>query len=255
MTGPMLFVTAGAMLGGQGLPLTIAAGTAVGAALLKDLSIWGAALVAAVLAPTDAALGQAVVEDEQVPARLRETLATESGVNDGIVLPIVMLFAALAASGTELQPAGHWVGFAARQVGYGLALGVGAFSAAETVGGNGFIAAFTAGLAFGHVARDQGPHVADFAEDQSHLLALVTFLLFGAILVGPALEDLTPPIGLYAVLSLTAVRGIPAALSLLGAGLDREAVAFLTWFGPRGLASILFAVFALQEGSRARRPS
>lgn len=269
-----------ARLLGLGLPLTIAVATGVGALVLERLSLWETALVAAILAPTDAALGQAVVADERVPQRIRQTLTTESGLNDGLVLPVVTLFAALAAGTATAEPAVHWARFAAEQIGYGLsvgvivgalggravdravragwmdgvfrqlgtlAIGVGAFAASELVGGNGFIAAFLAGLAFGQVARDQCPHVADFAEDQAHLLALLTFLLFGAILVGPALDDLTPPIALYTLASLTVVRGVPVALSLLGAGLDREAVAFVAWFGPRGLASILFAVFALQQ--------
>jgi NhaP-type Na+/H+ or K+/H+ antiporter len=272
-----------ARLLGVGLPLTIVAGTAVGA-LLLDVSLWEAALIAAILAPTDAALGKAVVTDERIPGRIRQALSTESGINDGVVLPVVTLFLALAiATGSEdPESSVHWLRYAAEQIGFAvlvgavlgavggravdhavragwmdglfrqlstLAIGVAAFAVSHLVGGNGFIAAFVAGLAFGQVARDQCPHVADFAEDQGELLSLLTFLLFGAALAAPALDELSPQIALYAVLSLTVVRILPVSISLVGARLDRKAVALAGWFGPRGLASILFGIVVLEESS------
>ncbi|MEX2550514.1 MAG: cation:proton antiporter, partial [Nitriliruptoraceae bacterium] len=236
---------------------------------------------------TDAALGEAVVTDGRVPRRIRQTLSTESGLNDGTVLPLVMLFLALAASAQGLESAAYWIRFILEQIGLGvllgalggaaggtlidravragwmtplfrqlgtLALAVTAFASAEWVGGNGFVAAFSAGLAFGQVARDQCPHVADFAEDEGHLLELVTFLLFGAILAGPAITEATVATVGYAILSLTVVRMVPVALSLMGSGLPFRQVAFVSWFGPRGLASILFALVVLEEAALSRTP-
>lgn len=265
---------------GIGMPLTVAAGLGVGLVLLSDLRLWEAALVAAILAPTDAALGQAVVVDESIPVRIRQALNIESGLNDGIAAPLVTVFLALAAVEINTGSTGTWLRFGVEQIGYGLAVGavtgaVGgrlidacsrrdwitgtfrqlgtlalalvAFGLAGAVGGNGFIAAFTAGVAFGIVARDQCPQIEEFAEDEGELLALLTFLFFGATLAGPALGDITWRIALYAVLSLTLVRAVPVALSLLGGGLRVSTTALLAWFGPRGLASIAFVLMVLEE--------
>ena len=264
-----------------GLPLAIALGTLL-AAWILDVPAAVAALVAAILAPTDAALGQAVVTSEAVPVRVRQSLNVESGLNDGIALPAVAVFLALAARDGEFSGASSWGVFAAEQIGYGLLIGVGvgcvggtlvkwcsnrdwmegafrqiavlgiavcAFAAALSVGGNGFIATFLAGLSFGVVARETCPHVQDFTEDLAQLLAMVSFIVFGAIVVGPALDDLTWRVGLYAALSLVVVRPVAIAISLLGAGLRLPTIAFFGWFGPRGLASILFGLAALAEGT------
>ncbi len=276
-----------ARLLGIALPLSIVLGTGVATLLFGGLGIWEAALIGAILAPTDAALGEVVVTDDRVPRRIRQTLSTESGLNDGIVLPIVMLFLALAARAEGQESAGYWIGFIVEQIGFGglvgalggavggvlidravragwmnpvfrqlgtLALGITAFASAEWLGGNGFISAFSAGLVFGQVARDQCPHVADFAEDEGQLLELVTFLLFGAMLVGPAMADVTAPTLVYAILSLTVIRIAPVAVSLVGSGLPLGQVAFVSWFGPRGLASILFALVVLEEAQLDRTP-
>ena len=267
---------------GIGLPLTVVAGTAVAYLLFDELGLFGAALLAAILAPTDAALGQAVVSSEDVPRRVRQVLNVESGLNDGIALPLVTLFIALAGVEEAVRSTGSWVRFVALQIGVGvlvgvlvgavggrlvdtasrrgwtegalrqlsvLALPVIAFGASTALDGNGFIAAFVAGVAFGSVARDHCPHVHDFTEDEAELLTLLTFLAFGAAVVGPALGSLTWQIALYAVLSLTAIRMLPVALSLAGSGLHLRTVAFVGWFGPRGLASILFALLLVEEAS------
>ena len=263
-----------------GMPLTIGAGALVGALLLTDLTFVEAALLAAILAPTDAALGQAVVSDHAIPQRVRQAINIESGLNDGIAAPVVTVLLALAAAEIASGGASDWVRFAAEQIGFGVAIGVatgvigsalllastrrgwitGAFRQLTTLalalaafgfsgaaGGNGFIAAFTAGVAFGALTRDECPEVEDFAEDEGELLALLTFLFFGATLVGPALGDITWRIVLYAVLSLTVVRAVPVAISLVGARLRAETVGLLAWFGPRGLASIAFVLMVLGE--------
>ncbi|MDH3730501.1 MAG: cation:proton antiporter, partial [Acidimicrobiia bacterium] len=239
---------------GIGLPLTVLAGTGVALLILDGFGFWEAALVAAILAPTDAALGQAVVANPRVPVRIRQGLNVESGLNDGLMLPVITLFLALAASGVDLETPSYWATFVAKQVGFGLgvgilvgagggwlldrfasqgwidgafrqlatlAIGVGAFAGAEAVDGNGFVAAFAAGLAFGVVARDHCSGAYDFAEDEGQLLALLTFLFFGAAFAGPALGELDWRILLYAVASLTIVRMVPVALALIGTKFHR----------------------------------
>ena len=263
-----------------GLPLTVAAGTGAALLLFPAFGIFEAALLAAILAPTDAALGQAVVSNPRVPIRIRQALNVESGLNDGLMLPAITILLALAAAETNIETPSYWATFALEQVGYGilvgaaagtiggrlldwfadrdyieggfrqlatLAIGVIAFAAAESIGGNGFVSAFIAGLAFGAAAREHCNGAYDFAEDEGQLLALLTFLFFGVALAGPALNDLTPRIAIYAVLSLTVVRILPVALAMIATGLRPPTLGYLGWFGPRGLASILFALFVLED--------
>ncbi len=271
-----------ARLLGIGMPLTIAAGAAVALAVLPGLGWTEALLLAAILAPTDAALGQAVVSNPSVPVRIRQSLNVESGLNDGIALPVVLVFAALAGALEEAGDAGSWLRFAAlavtlgplvgwavgfvggRVVGWGtrsgwindafqrisgLGLALLAFGAAELVGGNGFIAAFAAGLTLGNTARGVCTCLYEFGEAEGQLLTLLVFLAFGAVMLPEALPYATGATLLYALLSLTVVRMVPVALSLLGTGLRPASVAFLGWFGPRGLASILFALLVVEQDS------
>lgn len=269
-----------ARLLGIGLPLTLLAG-AVAAKLMFDSFDWAAAFVlAAILTPTDAALGKPVVTDERLPIRVRQTINVESGLNDGIMLPVVTVAVALLASQAGAGQSGGVGRLLLEQIGLGLlagavigwvggrlldyavskgwvegimrqlttlAIGVGAFAFAELVGGNGFVAAFVAGLAFGAAAREHCEGAYNFATDEGELLTLLTFLVFGAIVVGQAADDLTVETAIYAVLSLTVIRMVPVAISLIRARLKLQTVAFIGWFGPRGLASILFGVFLLEE--------
>lgn len=272
-----------ARLLGLGLPMTVVSGTVMALLIFDQLDLTQAALVAAVLAPTDAALGRAVVSDPRLPVRIRQTLNVESGLNDGAMLPLVTVLLALAAEEAQTQAgsgAGQWLAFVAGQLGFGLVCGVligavgawvlhrqaqagrvegiyrqlatlaiaaGAYAGAELVGGNGFVAAFVAGLAFGRVAPHASQDVADFTEDEGELLSSLTFLVFGAVIASPRLGDLTWQILLYAVCSLTIVRMLPVLISLLGSGTRMETRLFLGWFGPRGLASILFALLVLDD--------
>ncbi len=271
-----------ARLLGIGLPLTILAGTAVAAVLFDSLTLVEAGLIAAILAPTDAALGQAVVSDKRLPARVRQTLNVESGLNDGIMVPVVTVLLALAVVETDPTGAGGWGGFVAGQLGFGvgagliagavggwllhrrssadelegtyrqlagLAVAVAAFAGAEVVGGNGFIAAFVAGLAFARVASEECADVQDLTEDEGELLTALTFVVFGAALAAPRLSDLTWQIGVYAVASLTLVRIVPVLIALARTGMLLQTRFFIGWFGPRGLASILFALLVSQEMS------
>ena len=269
-----------ARLLGIGMPLTIAGGLAAAVVLFDGLNVWEAALVAAVLAPTDAALGHAVVTSGRVPVRIRQALNVESGLNDGIAVPFVAIFIAGAAAAGGLGTTGFWTEFAAKQIGFGLLAGVGigvvsglliqyatatrwmnhtfqqlavlavplfSFAVAEQIDGNGFIAAFAAGIAIGNVTRRVCHGLFEFVEDEGQLLVLLTFMIFGAVFVGPALGHLTWQIALYAVLSLTVVRMVPVAVSMIGMRFQVDTVAFLGWFGPRGLASIVFGLVVLES--------
>lgn len=265
---------------GIGLPLMLVLGWVSAWAVFPSLSLLECALVAAVLAPTDAALGQAVVSDERLPLRLRQGLNVESGLNDGIVLPVVTFLLALAATESDHGGAGELMAFAGRQIGGGLGVGVvvgglggwvlrgragaghvegayrqlatislavGAFAGAEALGANGFVASFAAGLAFGQVARDECRYLQDFTEDEGELLSVITFTVFGAALAGPLLSSLTWRVALYAILSLVAIRMVSVLAALWRSGTLMETRLFAGWFGPRGLASILFGLVVLEE--------
>jgi sodium/hydrogen antiporter len=269
---------------GISLPLSVLGGGVLAALLLGDLSWALAGFVGAALAPTDAALSVQVITDERIPVRLRRALNVESGLNDGIVTPIVAFTLALAASqlGVTSQGEVYEAGAAIRELLggalVGLAIGVAgatlttlatrrtwmlvggrriatlataiaAFFLALATGGNGFIAAFVAGIAFGSsvdqevVDLDQAGELPELGGE---LLALVVWFLFGATLVPIAFEHLRLEV-VYAVLSLTLVRMLPVALGMLRSGSDRPSVLFVGWFGPRGLASVVFALLAVEE--------
>jgi NhaP-type Na+/H+ or K+/H+ antiporter len=269
-----------ARLLGIGLPLTILAGLAVALLVFPDLAWPEALLVAIILAPTDAALGQVVVTSKRVPVRIRQSLNVEAGLNDGICVPLFLVALAVALAEEGAIGHGHAVRLVFEKIGYGVLMGVLAgavaaavvvhgtvrrlvddtwlqvvplagallaFTLAEAIGGSGFIAAFVGGLAFGGMRRDHGGEVSHLIEQTGAILAAVTFVLFGAVLLGPAIGDLTWQIALYAALSLTVVRMAPVAISMLGTGARRPTVAFLGWFGPRGAASIVFALLVLEE--------
>ena len=264
---------------GVALPLTIGLGTLLALALVgTGTSIWLALLVGAALAPTDAALGAGMIANPVVPARIRRLINVESGLNDGIATPFVSVALAGAATGGHI--AGHgpakavtelavgiligvivggvggllvntarqrgWVaeGFAGSAV---LGLAVCAYASAVAVDGNGFIAAFIGGLAFGTTGGRRGEPLVPFVEETGALVSLLVWLAFGAVALVPAMETVTWPIVLYAILSLTVVRMVPVALALVGARLGWATVILVAWFGPRGLASVVFALLALEE--------
>lgn len=263
-----------------GLPLAIAAGTFVAVAMFPAFSIWEAALLAALLAPTDAALGQSVVSAKAVPLRIRQAINIESGLNDGIALPAVLLFAALAGAMHGDHVDQNWLQFGLLQVTLGpivgaavgylgarlldtaaergwatvafqgiaiLSVSVLSFVLAELVGGNGFISAFIGGLVFGNCLRHPCDYLFEFMESEGQLLMLITFLVFGAALLPEGIQHIDVMFVVYGVLSLTLIRMIPIALSLIGSGIRLPTYLFLGWFGPRGLASILFVLLILEE--------
>jgi sodium/hydrogen antiporter len=271
---------------GIGLPLTIGLGILLALALFNSMSIWLALLVGAALAPTDAALGAGVMVNPAVPARIRRLLNIESGLNDGIATPVVLVAIAGAATadhaasigpgaavaelalgllvGAFIGGAGGLVVSVARRRGWAaggfagsavLALAICAYACALALHGNGFIAAFVGGLAYGATSGKRGERLVPYVEETGALVSLLVWLAFGAIAVVPAFENLTWQTVLYAVLSLTVIRMLPVALALAGRRLGRAAVAFVGWFGPRGLASVVFALLALEDIGRSAEPA
>ena len=262
-----------------GMPLTIALGAAGAVLLLTDLTFWEAAIVGAVLAPTDAALGQAVVSNPRVPLRVRQALDVEAGLNDGLSVPFLALFLTLAVAVEELQPASFWIRFALEQIGLGTLVGVGvglaggwlvslaskrewmtgtfqrlallalaliAWALADQIGGNGFIAAFVGGLAMGPTVERVGERLIRFTEAEGQLLNLSVFFIFGVLVIG-LIRPLSWEVTLYALLSLTLVRILPVAVSLVGTRLRGASMLFTGWFGPRGLASIVLGLIVVAE--------
>jgi NhaP-type Na+/H+ or K+/H+ antiporter len=262
-----------------GLPLTILLGFGVGVLLFKQLSLVEIALLATMLAPTDAALGKAVVTNEAVPDPVRQGLNVESGLNDGICVPILFVFLALASGkGGEGGPWKLALELVAEEIGIGLAVGLalttmaslllkfakgkgwlthtwiqlpvvalalGCFGVAQFLGGSGFIAAFSGGLLFGALAKQHREEFLLAAEGTGDTLALITWVIFGSAVVGQALGYFSWLDLVYAVLSLTLIRMLPVFLSLSGMGVSTEGKLFMGWFGPRGLASIVFGVIVV----------
>jgi len=262
-----------------GLPLTILLGFGVGVLLVKKLSLFEVALLATMLAPTDAALGKAVVTNEVVPDPVRQGLNVESGLNDGICVPILFVFLALATG--KAGEGGPWqlaMKLVAEEIGIGLAVGLllttmagwllkfakgqqwlthtwiqipvvalalGCFAVAQFLGGSGFIAAFSGGLLFGVLAKEHREEFLLAAEGTGDTLALITWVIFGSAVVGKAVGYFSWLDLLYAVLSLTIIRILPVFLVLSGTGMSTEGKLFVGWFGPRGLASIVFGVIVL----------
>ena len=262
-----------------GLPLTMLLGTLFGVWMFDGVGIWAILLMALILSPTDAALGQAVVKSEGVPIRIRQSISIESGLNDGIALPpILIVMALLGAEAGDHE--GAWLGFVIKQVTLGpiVGLAVGwiggklmqrmsdkgwteatfqrlsalpiailAFAFAESVEGNGFIAAFVAGLGLtSAITSEHVRHqVQEFGETEGTQLILVVFLIFGLAMVPAAVPHWGAPELLYALLSLTVIRMLPVAVSLTGLKMDWPTIAFIGWFGPRGIASVLYLLMAV----------
>jgi sodium/hydrogen antiporter len=262
---------------GIGLPLTLLGGFVVALVVFPKLSWSEALLLAVILAPTDAALGQAVVTLKSLPSRVRQGLNVESGLNDGGSVPFLMLFIALAASHEGLEDG--WLQFALEQIGYGTLIGAAVGAAggvalrraaergwtvpvfeqlalaslaviawllADQAGGNGFIAAFVGGAAAGMAAGALRDRVLEFTEDEGQILNLAVFFIFG-VFAADALGEATWQMVAYAVLSLTVIRMLPVAIAVVGLGLSASTIAFLGWFGPRGLASIILALVVVEE--------
>jgi sodium/hydrogen antiporter len=273
-------VTVPLRLLGIGLPLTIVAGALLAWGVFGELAFVEALVLAVVLAPTDAALGQAVVTDTRLPSRIRQGLNVESGLNDGICVPLLFIALGVAEAEEGAIGGGHAVRLVLEEIGYGALGGVIAGAAGALVlvlawprgliasrwlqvvplgtaalayglaaprGGSGFIAAFVGGFVFGALRRRVGGEVSFLLDESGEILNAVTLIVFGAVIFGPVLENVTWEAALYAVLSLTVARMLPVAVATLGSGARLPTVLYLGWFGPRGLASIVFAVILVEE--------
>lgn len=265
---------------GIGLPLTILLGAVFAAWLFPDLDIWEAAIIGAIIAPTDAALGQAVISNPRVPKRIRQALDVESGLNDGVSLPFVLIFIGLAEQeagtgvaetflreigvavgvGIVVGSLGGWLLVQASKAGWMgrawssiavIALAVAAFVAANNSGGSGFIAAFVAGLAYGQATQGKIKPNEVVAADLGLVMVQISFLAFGALVLDRAFDMMTWQIVLMAVLALTVARIGPVALSMVGTKLAGPTLLYMGWFGPRGLATIVFAALVVTEADLA----
>ncbi len=275
-----------ARLLGIGLPLMVFIGWLVARQVLPGLETWEAALLATMLAPTDAALGKAVIANRRVPQRMRQALNVESGLNDGIALPLFVVFLEAARVAEDSLPVADLAAELGRQVGVAVivgggvgwlgaravmwaqrrrtaegywlqigvvALAIGAYALADPLGGSGFIAAWVAGFLFGHGYRrsdpDQPP-IHEFGEAIGTWLTMSSFLLFGLFL-GPILRELTWPVVVYAVLSLVVLRLVSVIVATLRGRLSWQSVAYIGWFGPRGLATVILSIEVLETDELA----
>jgi len=264
-----------------GLPLSILIGAIVAIPLFPELPLPMLALMAAILAPTDAALGQAVVSNKKVPERERRSLTVESGLNDGMALPVILLFASLVMGMEAVEgEQRNWLVFGVSQVVLGpvagvalgwmgarfflyaeskqltaptyegiavLALAGSSYLLALLIGGNGFIAAFVAGLTFGNLVVGHCRFIYEFTESEGQMLVWAAFLFIGLGLLPEAVNELSWPVAMYILTSLFLVRPLAIYISLIGTGTPKLTRLFLGWFGPRGLATALFALLVAEE--------
>ncbi len=264
-----------------GLPGVIALGFVIAWLMFDALSVWTAAILATTLAATDAALGKAVVTNKAVPVHIRTSLNVESGLNDGLCVPILFVFIALATAGEEklettslaiqlvvteigigvivglvVTAAGYWLVYQAWKFGWitqlwkqllVTMLALMCFAAAQSLHGSGYIAAFVGGFLFGNLTRKRAHEFVLTTEGHGEMLGMLTWVLFGSVVIVKVIDYFTWQILLYSLLSLTLIRMLPIVSSLSGSGEHIESKLFLAWFGPRGLASIVFAVILLNH--------
>jgi NhaP-type Na+/H+ or K+/H+ antiporter len=261
-----------------GMLLTILLGALAARFVFPHLSIWEAGILAAVLAPTDAGLGQVIVNSPRIPVPIRQALNVEAGLNDGLSVPFLLFFISLAAARIE-GSAASFLQFVVEQLGYGVLVGGGlglvggwlldlarrkewmsgsfqqigvvalpllCLVVSEIVGASAFIAAFVAGLTIQIGFKEAGKHSVEFAEEWGQLLNFAVFFLFGLVALR-VMPQFSPALALYAILSLTVVRMLPVAIALIGTRLSLASVLFLGWFGPRGLASIVLGLVYLRQ--------
>ncbi|WP_068472935.1 cation:proton antiporter [Saccharicrinis aurantiacus] len=264
-----------------GLPLTILFGWLIGILIFPDFSFVELAILATILAPTDAALGEPVVSNKQVPTKIREGINVESGLNDGICVPILLLLITMhSIQANEHITITYGIGVFIKQIGLGFLVGAGVVFLAETlmkhgfnkkwiedswkptiiimiaitcftlsqaIGGSGFIAAFVGGLFFDHRYKDNKLELLVGAHGLGKIMTAIVWVVFGSLITVHIIHHITWDILLYALASLTIIRIIPVLMCLLSNCLTKYQKFFIAWFGPRGLASIVFAALVLEE--------
>lgn len=269
-----------------GLPLTVLLGAGTAYLLFPDEKLGFALLMGAILAPTDAALGLPIFTNPKVPARIRQALNVESGLNDGLATPLVTLFLAMAVEEQHAEP-GAWFLSALSEIGLAVVVGVaggllggwlfltavrnawttpvgqrvgnlglalGIYWASVSVDGNGFVAAFVGGLVFGAATRYELHEATDFTEECGAVLSTLVWTIFGTSIAVQLVKSFDARAFIFAILALTVVRMIPVAISMIGSGLRTDTVLLMGWLGPRGLASVVFmliSVEALHESNKA----
>jgi len=263
-----------------GLPITVVAGTVAGRYIFPDMPFLDVLLLALILTPTDAALGKAVVSDPKVPKMVRSTINVESGLNDGIIFPVLITVVALILAESGQEQESGWLVYVAKQIVFGsivggligyfgarlqvaclerewmvesyrnlvpIALAIMSYYCAEVFSGNGFIAAFFAGLYAGNTSESVRENIEDFAESEGELFVLISFFVFGLALIPKIWSFIDMSVVVYSLFSLTILRMLPVILSLLGSKLDFSTMSFIAWFGPRGIASILYALLVAHD--------
>jgi NhaP-type Na+/H+ or K+/H+ antiporter len=264
-----------------GLPLTMILGAGIAVLLFPQFNMWLLVVLALILSPTDAALGQAVVKSEKVPSNIRDSISAESGLNDGISLPPIFVCLAVISSGLGyVSPEDHWTSFMAMQLTFGpiiggligflggklvelahqrdwmdtvfqrlmcLSLAILAYTSAESLEGNGFIAAFCAGLFLGVKNPKVRERIQEFGETEGQMLTLFVFVILGLIIIPAFAPYWDYQALIYALLSLTVIRILPVFICLIGTGLSTYSKFFIAWFGPRGIASILYLLIAIEQ--------
>ncbi|MBG7603852.1 MAG: cation:proton antiporter [Actinobacteria bacterium] len=262
-------------------PVMLVLGYAIGWALFPTLGVFAIAAIATILAPTDAALGQAVITNPKVPLGVRQTLSVESGLNDGLALPVLIAILAVAQADTAADPAHVLVDELVKEVGFGLLAGLGAAllaagavwtakrmslpitgiavsiaslgalvaaaGTAQAMGGSVLIAAFVAGLAMAPQIQSFGHEASAFPEEVVVILTLLAFVVFGGGILSAEIASLNWQVALYAILSLAVLRPLAVAVGAIGSGAAPQTITFIGWFGPRGLASILFVAVVARK--------
>jgi NhaP-type Na+/H+ or K+/H+ antiporter len=262
-----------------GLPLTMLLGAGIAKLIFPGFELAAVALIAVILSPTDAALGQAIITNESVPETTREGINVESGLNDGICLPPIFILLFLLGADLSDVPHHDWVSFTLMQllmapvagaiVGFGggrlidlaarrnwvdegfgrltmPAIALLAYALAEVIGGNGFIAAFVSGLMLGVRTKSVREKMQNFSETEGTLLSLLVFLILGLSLIPMTLKYWNLMTTVYAILSLTVIRMLPVAISVIGLGYNWRTKLVIGWFGPRGIASILYLLLLVR---------
>ncbi|KYJ86364.1 cation:proton antiporter [Sulfurovum riftiae] len=259
------------------MPITIVIATLTGIYFFPNESLLYVLLLALILAPTDAALGKIVVSDERIPKVVRNTINVESGLNDGVVFPVLLTVLAMIVSNSDTAQSG-WMTYIAQQVIIGavaggfagwaganmmmkavkrgwmeeqysnlapVALAIFSFYFAEHFGGNGYISAFFSGLFLGNTSEYLRERVENFVESEGELLVMISFLIFGLVFIPITIEYWSLKALGFAILSLTVLRMIPVIIGFGFFKIDLSTRLFYGWFGPRGIASILYILVAV----------